>query len=86
MAKSTWGRAQFCVQTDDLAAPVIEVDVDSQAAGPPIPAFDGMMAEATFWANMASRAELDAYALACFSRMAPPRQVAFLAHVQRRAS
>jgi len=86
MAKSTWGRAQFCVQTDDLAAPVIEVDVDSQAAGPPIPPFDGVMAEATFWANMANPDELAAYTLACYARLAPARQAAFLAYVQRRAA
>lgn len=51
-------------------------------AGPPVPAFDGVMAEAAFWADMATPTEHAAYALACFARLSPDRQTAFLAHVQ----
>jgi hypothetical protein len=44
------------------------------------------MDEAAFWADMAEPAELDAYALASFNRMAPARQTAFLNFIQRRAA
>ena len=37
--------------------------------GWPIPAFDGLAAEAAQWADWASRAELRAYLHACFSRL-----------------
>ena len=50
----------------------------------PIPPFAGILAEARDWASFASFAELEAYALACFERMAPERQAAFLTYAQRR--
>jgi len=53
--------------------------------GAPIPAFDSVMAEASFWADMAQPFELDAYALASFNRMAPSRQSAFLVFIKERA-
>ena len=71
---------------DDVAALVIEADSELRGAGPPIPPLSGEMAEAVFWASMASSRELDAYCLACFNMMAPARQSAFLGHVQRRAA
>ena len=71
---------------DDVADLVIEADSELRGAGQPIPAFYGEMAEAVFWASMASSRELDAYCLACFDRMAPARQAAFLGHVQRRVA
>ena len=49
-------------------------------AGPLIPAFDGVMQEAVFWASMASPRELAAYALATVTRMAPARRAAFLTY------
>lgn len=55
-------------------------------AGMPMAVLCNPMTEASFWADCASTAELDAYALACFNRMAPPRQSAFLSFVQRRAA
>ena len=56
------------------------------AAGDPLPPFLGGMEDAAQWAEWASPAELDAYCLAAFRRMAPDRQAAFLRFVQRRAA
>lgn len=55
-----------------------------QDAGAPLPPFISPMDEAAFWADIASPAELDAYALACVRNMAPDRRAAFLDHVQGR--
>lgn len=55
-------------------------------AGPPLPAFDGVMVEAAFWADMATPDEHAAYCLACFSRLSDDRRAAFLRHVQRGAA
>lgn len=52
----------------------------------PIPPLNGILAEARQWADFTSPSELDAYALAAFERMGPPRQAAFLAHVGRIAA
>jgi len=67
----------------DEAATVAAHFLPDQPNGPPIPAVDGVMAESSFWADMAGRAEMDAYALACVTRMAPTRRAAFLAYMQR---
>lgn len=51
-------------------------------AGQPIaPLFDALD-EAAFWADMASREELEAYCLASFNAMQPARQTAFRDYVQ----
>ena len=55
-------------------------------AGPPVPAFDDLAAEAGLWADHASRDELKAYAVAIFRRMQPRDRDAFLAFVQRRSA
>ena len=55
-------------------------------AGDPLPPFLGGMEDAVHWAEWASPAELDAYCLAAFQRMAPARQAAFLRFVQREAA
>lgn len=57
-------------------------------AGQPIAPLFNSMDEAVFWADMAAPAELDAYALASFNRMAKARQAAFLDYVggNRRAA
>lgn len=47
----------------------------------PSPAFLGGMDDARFWASLASRHELKAYALACFEAMAPRDQAAFFQHI-----
>lgn len=51
--------------------------------GMPIAPLLGVMDEANFWAEMATRAELKAYCLACFTRLSASDQSAFLAYVQR---
>jgi len=82
-AAIAWGALRE-LDPDD-AAMVAAHFLPNDGAGPPIPAFDGVMQEASHWANVASRSELDAYALACVTRMAPARQSAFLAYVGRAA-
>lgn len=51
------------------------------AVGDPLPPFLGGMEDARFWASLASRSELKAYALACFEAMAPKDQAAFYRHI-----
>ena len=53
---------------------------------PQVPFLCGLMEEAGFWADRASRVELKAYALACYQRMSPADQVAFLGYVQTEAA
>ncbi len=55
-----------------------------QGAGAPLPPFISPMDEAAYWADIASPAELDAYALACAQAMAPGRRAAFLEYMQGR--
>ncbi|MCW2302621.1 hypothetical protein M2324_001005 [Rhodovulum sulfidophilum] len=52
-----------------------------RAAGAPMPPFLRGMEEARFWASLANRAELKAFALASFEAMAPHDQTAFLRHI-----
>ncbi|WP_415184301.1 hypothetical protein [Phaeovulum sp.] len=54
--------------------------------GMPIAPFYSPMDEAGFWADYASRAELKAYVLACYTRLSARDQAAFLAYVQRGAA
>ncbi|WOI55141.1 hypothetical protein [Palleronia sp. LCG004] len=56
------------------------------SAGSPLPPFLAPMDDARFWASVANRWELKAYALASFEAMRPRDQAAFLAHVQGRAA
>ena len=57
------------------------------AAGSPLPPFLAPMDDARFWASLATRRELKAYALASFEAMQPADQAAFLDHVlDRRAA
>lgn len=66
---------------------LLERLLDTLRPGWPIPAFMGrVMEEAGFWADMASRVELKAYALACYRRMTPADQAAFLGFVQGEAA
>ena len=66
--------------------PLLEGAVDHYRAGQPIPPFMGYMDEAAFWADCASGDELKAYAVACFNRLCPSDQAAFLGYVQGRAA
>jgi len=60
--------------------------VRSEGAGQPIAPLFNAMDEATFWADLATPEELDAYTFASFKRMSPARQAAFLNFVQGRAA
>lgn len=53
--------------------------------GQPVPVFDNVMGEATSWAAFSNPEELEAYAVAAFSRMRLPRKQAFLRSAKRRA-
>jgi len=64
---------------------VAEAVFRSDACKPVAPLF-GFMDEAAHWADMACTAELKAYALACFNRMPPADQAAFMSHVQGRTA
>ena len=50
-------------------------------AWPQVPFLCGLMDEARFWADMASRAELKAYALACWEAMPEADRLAFLTYI-----
>ncbi len=51
------------------------------SAGMPVAPLYSPMDEAAFWADLATRAELKAYALACFTRLSQQDQAAFLSYV-----
>lgn len=73
-----------CDRADRL--PFLEAILDGLRGGMPLPAFGQIMAEANFWAEQASRAELKAYCAASFSRLSPGDQAAFLSFAQQRAA
>ena len=52
----------------------------------PIAPLNGVMEQAEFWADLATPRELDAYALACTTRMAPARRAAFLTYVTQQVA
>lgn len=70
---------------DDQIGAVFEA-VTPQGAGQPQAAFLGIMDQASFWADLASQEERDAYMLASFNRSPAPRRAAFLEYVQGRAA
>ncbi|WBU53511.1 hypothetical protein [Paracoccus sp. SCSIO 75233] len=70
---------------DETVAAVVDA-MQEQPAGQPIPPLMGYMDEASFWADLACREELKAYALACYTRLTPADQRAFLEFVQGRAA
>ena len=67
------------------ACEIMEAALLDLCAGPPIPPLLSLMDEAGEWADFAVTAELKAYALACFNRLRPADQSAFLAYVGRAA-
>lgn len=73
-----------CDREDRL--PMLEALLEGMRAGEPIAAFGSIMAEATFWASWASRAELKAYCAASYARLGPDDQSAFRAFAQERAA
>ena len=59
---------------------------DHDEAGMPLPPFGLVMEDARWWASIAARRELKAYALATFEAMSPQDRAAFLSHIQGRAA
>lgn len=70
----------------EFRARLLERLLDTMRPGWPVPAFMGrVMEEAGFWADMASRAELKAYALACWQRMPVEDREGFIRYLAKEA-
>ena len=65
---------------------LMEAAIDDLRAGMPNAPFLSLMNEASFWADMATRNERKAFALANYTRLSKADQSAFLAYVQRGAA
>lgn len=72
---------QACHPDDRLS--LLEMALDALRPGFPVPLLGGIMAEAHFWAERATRAQLKAYTWSCYSRLPGSDRAAFLRHVQR---
>lgn len=70
----------------DIREGLLETALEHQRAGPPVPPFTDLMADAAHWADLASQSELKAYMVVCFTRVSPAEQQAFLAMVQGRVA
>ncbi|MCT4333790.1 hypothetical protein MU516_13040 [Paracoccus sp. YLB-12] len=66
--------------------PLMERFIDALRHGAPLPAFGGVMDEASFWADGATASELKCYAVACYSRLSAKDQRGFLGYVQGSAA
>jgi len=71
---------------DDQFWQVIESAVPSRLAGQPLPLFLDLEAEARWWADFASPAELRAWLTACFVRLPKSEQTSFLTTAKRRVA
>jgi hypothetical protein len=69
----------------DDACQIMDAALDDLGRGQPRPAMFSIMAEATEWAEFATRAEIKAYALACFNRLSPTDRMALVAYTGGRA-
>ena len=79
------GAVYACARENRL--PLIEATFEHLRAGEPAFATDwDAMDWARRWAQIASRAERKAYALACFEALAEPDRLAFLDYVSGRAA
>jgi hypothetical protein len=76
-AVRTAGTAMLDVSPKDRL-PLIEFLHDYFRAGMPPPVFDGVMAEASHWADWATTAERKCYLVACYTRLSAKDQHAFL--------
>lgn len=66
----------------DIRARLLERLLEAyRPAWPQVPFLAGLMEEARFWADMASRAELKAYALACWEAMPEADRKAFIVYI-----
>ena len=67
------------------ACQIMEAALDDLGRGQPRPAIFSVMAEANEWAEFATRAEIKAYALACFNRLSATDRMALVAYTGGRA-
>ena len=72
-------------EPDDAVA-ILDGYLATLEGGPPLPALDAIEDSARWWASLASVSELRAYLAACFVRLPPRDQAAFLAHASRRVA
>jgi len=81
-AALTWAalRALEYHQALDVAETVLG------GAGAPLPPAFSPMSEAAFWVDIATPAEIDAYALACTRAMPPGRRAAFFEYMTEGAA
>jgi hypothetical protein len=71
---------------DEQFRQIVEAAVPARLAGQPLPLFLDLEAEARWWADLASPAELRAWLTACFVRLPVPEKISFLAAAKRRAA
>lgn len=71
---------------DEEVSKIVDAQLVSRSAGTPLPPFFDPSAEARWWADMASPAELKAWLTACFLRLPTREQAGFLAAAKRRVS
>lgn len=67
------------------ACQIMDAAVDDLRKGQPGPAMFSIMTEANEWAAWATRAEIKAYALACFNRLSQTERMALVAYTGGRA-
>jgi hypothetical protein len=67
------------------ACQIMDAALDDLGRGQPRPAMFSIMSEATEWAEFATRAEIKAYALACFNRLSATDRMALVAYTGGRA-
>jgi hypothetical protein len=72
-----------CHPDDRLS--LLEIALDALRPGFPMPLLGGIMDEAHFWAERATRVQRKAYLWACYSHLPEEDQAAFFAHITRRA-
>jgi len=57
-----------------------------EGVGAPLPTFSDFISEASWWADLASDRERKEFLLACFTRLCPADQIAFIASASRSAA
>ena len=69
---------------DEEVCEILDATVSCRFAGTPLPSFLDPAAEARWWADIASPAELKAWLTACFLRLPKRERVGFLAAAKGR--
>ena len=68
------------------ACHIMAAALDDLSAGMPGAPLFSFMDAANWWADLASEPELKAYLLACWTRLSPKAQTAFLRYIERGAA